>query len=172
MLPVTLLRQFKPVASKLFVLLLGLKIMRLLCGLPTLHGPCAVTVGAGEDMLRCFLIGSPQRSRHPAQGLRDLNQISVRCRNLSSSRALSPTTAPRNSIRRAGRRRSRISASCRNRKGRSAGRGRGHGVLGQRIRGPLAFLQASRPPSMCRDAVRPASCAACTAMAERSPKAQ
>src|SRR5215471_2064303 len=45
--------------------------------------------------------------------------------------------------------------------------GRGHGASS-----PPAFFQASRPPSMWQAAVRPASCAACTAMAERSPKAQ
>ena len=38
--------------------------------------------------------------------------------------------------------------------------------------GPLAFFHASIPPSIWQAAVRPASCAACTAMAERSPKAQ
>jgi hypothetical protein len=49
---------------------------------------------------------------------------------------------------------------------------RGPRVPGQRASGPLAFFQPSRPPSMWQAAVRPASCAACTAMAERSPKAQ
>ena len=34
------------------------------------------------------------------------------------------------------------------------------------------FFQASMPPSTCSAATSPASCAACTAMAERSPKAQ
>ena len=39
--------------------------------------------------------------------------------------------------------------------------------------GPCARFQASMPPSTCSGAtIRPASCAACTAMAERSPKAQ
>jgi hypothetical protein len=42
----------------------------------------------------------------------------------------------------------------------------------QRASGPLAFFQASRPPPMWDAVVRPASCAACTAIAERSPKAQ
>jgi hypothetical protein len=42
----------------------------------------------------------------------------------------------------------------------------------QRASGPPAFFHASKPPSMWQAAVRPASCAACTAMAERSPKAQ
>jgi hypothetical protein len=38
--------------------------------------------------------------------------------------------------------------------------------------GPCARFQASRPPSTCSAARSPASCATCTAMAERSPKAQ
>src|SRR4029453_2156453 len=42
----------------------------------------------------------------------------------------------------------------------------------KRASGPLAFFQASSPPPMWHAVVRPASCAACTAMAERSPKAQ
>ncbi len=38
--------------------------------------------------------------------------------------------------------------------------------------GPLAFFQASMPPWMWQAEARPASCAACTAIAERSPNAQ
>ena len=38
--------------------------------------------------------------------------------------------------------------------------------------GPPAFFQAPIPPSIWRADARPASCAACTAMALRSPKAQ
>ena len=38
--------------------------------------------------------------------------------------------------------------------------------------GPLARFQASMPPWIWQADARPASCAACTAMAERSPKAQ
>ena len=38
--------------------------------------------------------------------------------------------------------------------------------------GPPAFFQASMPPSMWQAAAMPAPWAACTAMAERSPKAQ
>ena len=41
-----------------------------------------------------------------------------------------------------------------------------------RASGPLAFFQASMPPWMWHAVSRPASCAACTAIAERSPKAQ
>ncbi len=38
--------------------------------------------------------------------------------------------------------------------------------------GPPTFFQASKPPLMWQALARPASCAASTAMAERSPKAQ
>src|SRR5882757_9633171 len=38
--------------------------------------------------------------------------------------------------------------------------------------GPPAFFQASMPPAICAVWARPASLAAATAMAERSPKAQ
>jgi hypothetical protein len=38
--------------------------------------------------------------------------------------------------------------------------------------GPLIFFQAPMPPWMWQADERPASCAACTAMAERSPNAQ
>src|SRR5262249_45887407 len=38
--------------------------------------------------------------------------------------------------------------------------------------GPPAFFQASMPPAICAALARPASLAACTAIAERSPKAQ
>ena len=38
--------------------------------------------------------------------------------------------------------------------------------------GPSAFFQAAMPPSMWQAEVTPASCAACTAIAERSPYAQ
>ena len=41
-----------------------------------------------------------------------------------------------------------------------------------RVGAARPVFQASMPPSTCRAAIRPASCAACTAMAERSPKAQ
>ena len=37
---------------------------------------------------------------------------------------------------------------------------------------PPAFFQAAMPPSMWRAVTMPASCAACTAIADRSPKAQ
>ena len=37
---------------------------------------------------------------------------------------------------------------------------------------PPALRQASIPPSMCRAPLSPESCAACTAIAERSPNAQ
>ena len=37
---------------------------------------------------------------------------------------------------------------------------------------PPAFFQAAMPPSRWRADLMPASCAACTAIAERSPKAQ
>ena len=40
------------------------------------------------------------------------------------------------------------------------------------LRAPPACVQAAMPPSMWRADVRPLSCAACTAIAERSPKAQ
>jgi hypothetical protein len=68
-----------------------------------------------------------------------------------------------------GKRRSLVSTSCRSRK---YGPQHDPRVLGQGASGPLAFFQASTPPPMWQAAVRPASCAACTAMAERSPKAQ
>ena len=57
-------------------------------------------------------------------------------------------------------------------------RARGGSVSGltrsmpQRASGPPAFFQASIPPWMWQAAAMPASCAACTAIAERSPKAQ
>ncbi len=38
--------------------------------------------------------------------------------------------------------------------------------------GPPAFFHASMPPAMCAVLARPASLAAATAIAERSPKAQ
>ena len=38
--------------------------------------------------------------------------------------------------------------------------------------GAPAFLQLSMPPLMWQQLVSPASCAACTAIADRSPKAQ
>jgi hypothetical protein len=41
-----------------------------------------------------------------------------------------------------------------------------------RVSGPPAFFQASRPPWRWQALAMPASCAACTAMAERSPNAQ
>src|SRR5206468_4205151 len=41
-----------------------------------------------------------------------------------------------------------------------------------RTNGPCAFFHASMPPWMWHAVAMPASCAACTAMAERSPKAQ
>jgi hypothetical protein len=41
-----------------------------------------------------------------------------------------------------------------------------------RTNAPLALRQASRPPWIWRAVVNPASCAACTAIAERSPNAQ
>jgi hypothetical protein len=63
------------------------------------------------------------------------------------------------------------STSCHSRKCKYGPR-RGPRVLGQGASGPLAFFHASMPPSIWQAAVRPASCAACTAMAERSPKAQ
>src|SRR5262249_8805873 len=45
-------------------------------------------------------------------------------------------------------------------------------ILVERASGPSAFSQASRPPWMWHAVESPAPCAACTAMAERSPKAQ
>ena len=44
--------------------------------------------------------------------------------------------------------------------------------IAQRASGPLALRQASMPPWMWQAEAMPASCAACTAIAERSPKAQ
>ena len=41
-----------------------------------------------------------------------------------------------------------------------------------RASGPSAFFQASMPPWIWQAVFSPASCAACTAMADRSPKAQ
>src|SRR5262249_57494842 len=41
-----------------------------------------------------------------------------------------------------------------------------------RVSGPLTFFQASMPPWIWQAVASPASCAACTAMADRSPKAQ
>src|SRR5262245_41123 len=45
-------------------------------------------------------------------------------------------------------------------------------LVGQRTSRPPAFFQASMPPWMWQAELSPASCAACTAIAERSPKAQ
>ena len=50
-------------------------------------------------------------------------------------------------------------------------RGREAGPI-QRASGPFTFFQASSPPWIWQAAVIPTSCAAWTAMAERSPKAQ
>jgi thioredoxin-dependent peroxiredoxin len=50
--------------------------------------------------------------------------------------------------------------------------GAAQSALGQCVSGPLAFFQASMPPWIWQAEARPASCAACTAIAERSPKAQ
>jgi hypothetical protein len=51
-------------------------------------------------------------------------------------------------------------------------KGRAEVENGQRASGPAAFFHASMPPLMWQAEVRPASCAACTAIAERSPNAQ
>lgn len=45
-------------------------------------------------------------------------------------------------------------------------------VSHHRASGPQAFCHASMPPWIWQAPVMPASCAACTAMAERSPNAQ
>jgi hypothetical protein len=61
--------------------------------------------------------------------------------------------------------------------GQGVTRARDHRAIYCRVKhqcatGPLAFFQASMPPWMWQAEERPASCAACTAMDERSPKAQ